>query len=250
MEKDKEERKEEKRGIFLGIIGVLTLIVAIIGASFAYFSINAKSKENALTVNAASVQIVYDDGNQVAISNLIPSTKAVAEETVRRAKAGESNSEGVPYQLCKDDKGYTVCGMYEFTLTNNGDASIDFKATVEPTPLAAEVRDEETNEIITPAEKGFSNLKFVMYDITNSDAGTLKYEGTMGYSKFGLLGDSMDVTDNIAGNGTTKKYRMFIWLDEAGAANDVEQGAVFKGTVVIDVVGAENGQITGTAEGA
>lgn len=51
--------KEDKRGIFFGVIGVLTLIVAIIGASFAYFSINAKSDKDAVKVKAASVQIVY-----------------------------------------------------------------------------------------------------------------------------------------------------------------------------------------------
>ena len=51
--------KEDKRGIFFGVIGVLTFIVAIIGASLAYFSINAKSEDNALTVKAATVKIVY-----------------------------------------------------------------------------------------------------------------------------------------------------------------------------------------------
>lgn len=61
MEENKKMDREEKRGIFLGIIGVLTLIVAIIGASFAYFSVNAKSSDDAVTVQAASVQIVYED---------------------------------------------------------------------------------------------------------------------------------------------------------------------------------------------
>ena len=37
--------REDKRGVFFGVIGVLTLIVAIIGASFAYFSINESSKQ-------------------------------------------------------------------------------------------------------------------------------------------------------------------------------------------------------------
>ena len=47
--------REDKRGVFFGVIGVLTLIVAIIGASFAYFSINASSKQDAVNVSAASV---------------------------------------------------------------------------------------------------------------------------------------------------------------------------------------------------
>ena len=57
--------REDKRGIFFGIVGVLTLIVAIIGASLAWFSINASSREDALTIQAASVQRVYNDGNGI-----------------------------------------------------------------------------------------------------------------------------------------------------------------------------------------
>ena len=232
--------REDKKGIFLGVIGVLTLIVAIIGASFAYFSINATSDENALTVNAASVQIVYDDGDQIAINNLIPTTQAVAQETVRRAQAGEQDEEGNDYQLCRDDNKYAVCGFYDFTLTNNGEGAVDVKATVLPTALEED-------------EKGFSNLNFILYDITTSEAGNQVGSGTFTYGdRFGLVGSpaNIDSTLEIPGNKTTNKYRLFVWLNEAGPANDAEQGATFKGTVKIDVVGAENGQITGTAKGA
>ena len=116
---DNENRKEDKRGIFLGIVGVLTLIVAIIGASFAYFSLNARSNENAVKVQAATVQIVYEEGQNIAIENIIPSTQDVALETVRRA--GETRTgTGEKYVACIDDNNYRVCGTYDFTLTNNG----------------------------------------------------------------------------------------------------------------------------------
>ena len=150
--------REDKKGIFFSVIGVLTLIVAIIGASFAYFSINTKSNPDAITVNAASVKIVYDDGQELVLNDLIPSTQAVALETQRRALAGEQytvDGEGnkANYEICKDDKGYTVCGIYEFTLTNNGVNPVDVTATVEPTPLQSAVVNDETHEVITPAEK-------------------------------------------------------------------------------------------------
>ena len=76
--------REDKRGVFFGVIGVLTLIVAIIGASFAYFSINASSKQDAVNVSAASVKIVYTEGDQIAIENLIPSTREIAMKTLTR----------------------------------------------------------------------------------------------------------------------------------------------------------------------
>ena len=64
-------------------------------------------------------------------------------------------------------------------------------------------------------------------------------------SGFGLLGDDINTTLSIDGDGTVKKYRLFIWLDEVGDANNAEQGATFKGTIHVDLPGAKN--ITGEA---
>lgn len=239
-----EEKREDKRGIFLGIIGVLTLIVAIIGASFAYFSVNARSSEDAVTITAASVKIVYADGQVVQASELIPSSQAVALETQRRALAGESyqkDGETINYEMCKDDKGYTVCGTYDFTLTNSAANAVDVTATIKPSETAPEIE--------------FTNLKFILFDVTDvaetaeaSDKnGTKVYEGTVGYEEFSILGSSLDTTVNIPGNDTTKKYRLFFWLNEAGEANNPEQGASFAGTINVDLSGA-NANITGNAD--
>ena len=238
--------REDKRGIFFGVIGVLTLIVAIIGASLAYFSINARSRENALTVQAATVKIVYEDGDQLNVTNIIPSTQEIALRTFTRANPVTDTES--KYRTCVDDKGYTTCGYYDFTLTNGGPTTMEVTAKVIPTPLKTEVKEGEGN-VVTPAEVPFSNLKFVLYDRTSAtgdfDNGTVLYTGTVGYSDFGLLGANGDETLSIAGNNTTKNLRLFVWLDEAGAENDDEQGAIFKGTVSIEVKGSQT--ITGTA---
>ena len=238
--------REDKRGIFFGVIGVLTLIVAIIGASLAYFSINARSRENALTVQAATVKIVYEDGDQLNVTNIIPSTQEIALRTFTRANPATDTEN--KYRTCVDDKGYTTCGYYDFTLTNGGPTTMEVTAKVIPTPLKTEVKEGEGN-VVTPAEVPFSNLKFVLYDRTSAtgdfDNGTVLYTGTIGYSDFGLLGATGDETLSIAGNNTTKNLRLFLWLTEAGAENDDEQGAIFKGTVSIEVKGSQT--ITGTA---
>lgn len=246
------ENKNDKRGIFLGIVGVLTLIVAIIGASFAYFSLNARSNEDAVKVKAATVQIVYEEGQNIAIDNIIPSEQSIALETVRRA--GETNSEGETYVACVDDNDYNVCGTYDFTLTNKGTTPVEIMAYITPTELKSAVVDNENPENNKPAEKGFKNLKFITFDrtgvseannngtkIATADGLSVVYTGD-----FGIL--SSDKNDTATLNaGETKTYRLFIYLEEAGADNDVEQGAVFNGTVHVDVVGAENG-ITGKAD--
>ena len=248
--------REDKRGIFFGVVGVLTLIVAIIGASLAYFSINAQSRTDALTVQAASVQIVYEDGNKLSVKNLIPSTQTIAMATYSRWLKNESTTEGVEYQKCIDDNNQVVCGVYEFTLTNNGTNPAEITARVVPTVVTGE--DE------LPTETQFVNLKYTLYDITDVAVNEEESTGRVGerigtgttvqdesgqtvgsvtYTEFKIL----PTATTIAGNGTTKVYRLFIWLDDAGEDNNPEQGAVFNGTVYIDVAGSQN--ITGPVEG-
>ena len=250
--------REDKRGIFFGVVGVLTLIVAIIGATLAYFSINAQSDTNALIVQAASVQIVYEDGNNLNVQEIIPSKQDVAMEAYRRWLANESTTEGTPYSKCIDDKGNVVCGVYEFTLTNNGTNKADITARVLPTPIPT---DDESGEPLYPS---FTNLKYTLYDITEvavneeETAGRVgerigtgtpvqdengQTVGTISYTEFKILPTATE----LKGNGTQKVYRLFIWLDEQGPANNPEQGAVFNGTVYIDVAGTQD--ITGTIDG-
>ena len=262
--------KEDKRGIFFGVIGVLTLIVAIIGASFAYFTINASSSKNAVTVTAATVKIVYSEGDKISMDGLIPASRDIALKTLSRGLKGDTYRVGeadIPYTTCKDDNNYTVCGYYEFSLKNDGDNSVNLKAYIKPEQLAGPITDEENPENNKPAEIGFRNLNFILFDRTSitgttpvdlANNGTEVYAGTVPYDTennlyytdgFGILGDDINKTLSIAGKGTeTKKYRLFIWLDETGDnSNDLEQGATFKGTIHIDLPGSDE-KITGVAE--
>ena len=151
-----------------------------------------------------------------------------------------------------DDNNYRVCGTYDFTLTNNGTNPVDINAYITPTALKDAVVDSEHPENNRPAEKGFNNLKFITFDrtgVTGNNNGT-KIAAADGLSvvyngDFGILAADKAATAKL-GAGETKTYRLFIWLDEKGEANDVEQGAVFNGTVHVDVVGAGQG-ITGNA---
>ena len=57
-----------------------------------------------------------------------------------------------------------------------------------------------------------------------------------------------NTTADLTGKGASKNYRLFVWLNEAGEDNNAEQGAIFKGTIHVDLPGA-NGDITGVAVG-
>lgn len=255
--------REDKRGIFFGVVGVLTLIVAIIGASLAYFSINARSADDAITVQAATVKIVYETGTKIDIDAIIPASQAVATETFERylnkeTYTDKTSQEQVAYSKCIDDNGFEICDAHNFTLINNGPTATTITMTVEPT-----INEEATVK--------FKNLSYILYDITGvaedeelqdyAGLGTLVKQGTFSvttddsekvtsYNDTVIIGYDEDEPENnisIAGEGTTKRYRLFVWLNEVGP-QDYEQGAMFQGAVSIEVAGAENSTISGDAD--
>ena len=111
-----EKHNNNGRGIFYGVIGVATLVVAIIGATFAYFTAS-KTNNNVITGNAASItfglkveRAEYND----ATSGLIPMSNSMVETAVNNT---DNN-------VCVDDNGNSVCQVYKITVTNTSTASM------------------------------------------------------------------------------------------------------------------------------
>ena len=99
------------RGIFYGVIGVATLVVAIIGATFAYFSASA-ANNNAIRVGTTSVSLSLDDEEYNFYTDLIP---VDAENQYFAAYPGltalnpDKSNKGKG--TCTDDLGNSICGV-------------------------------------------------------------------------------------------------------------------------------------------
>ena len=66
---------DKGQSIFLSIIGIATLLVAIIGATFAWFSINVSGNENPANIGLTSPnlgQVNFNDGVTIDIKELVP----------------------------------------------------------------------------------------------------------------------------------------------------------------------------------
>ena len=109
------EQKNNGRGIFYGVIGVATLVVAIIGATFAYFT--ATASNNIITGNMATVSLGLAVEKvttaDVTQGGMIPMSNSMVEASVNNA----SNA------VCVDDNGNAVCQVYKITLTNSSSAA-------------------------------------------------------------------------------------------------------------------------------
>lgn len=105
------EENRKGPGIFYAVVGVATLVVAIIGATFAYFSASASAKGSEIKggtndelASALSVKVTRVDYNAGATSdNLVP------------AKLDDTTPGGVSKALAAKcvNSGYTGCHVYK-----------------------------------------------------------------------------------------------------------------------------------------
>lgn len=159
----KVENEENKRNVFNIIIGVSTLLIAILGATFAYFSATATSKENDVNVKSAYVSISYDGGTEIKASNLIPATQTVAITKFKKdvESIGVIDDPNLTFidqdeytndleRRCIDAKGREVCYVYQFTIISDGEAG----------------GKTNINGTIKINQNQFDNLSYLLYEVT------------------------------------------------------------------------------------
>lgn len=114
------EQKNNGRGIFYGVIGVATLVVAIIGATFAYFTATA-GDANTITGNMATVSLGLNVTKVTKVdekkNGMIPMSSGMVEEAVNPTTASN-------HAICEDDNGNAVCQIYKIVVTNNSTAGV------------------------------------------------------------------------------------------------------------------------------
>lgn len=157
------ENKLKSRDVFYGIIAIATLIVAIIGATLAYFSITANSAEGVVNATAATVSITYFDGQQVTAQadELIPATLDVVQKAYAEAlKSADSDGkiEEDDKNVCIDSNDKQVCSIYRFSINSDTQRTVTAKL------------NNEHNE--------FTYLSYAIYDVSNSTWLTLQGTGT------------------------------------------------------------------------
>ena len=119
-------KQREKKGIsinnvFYAVIGVATLMIAIIGATFAYYTATA-SDASTLKGNMATIKFDLDVKKVTDKDNtkggLIPMSNNMVEQALTR------NASAPDKGICVDDNGNAVCQVYKITAVNSSTASM------------------------------------------------------------------------------------------------------------------------------
>ena len=188
---------EKKNVIFLSVLAVATLLTAVVGTTFAYFTATVTGNETSKNVNVttANMSVVYTQGDKVSIANLVPGQEIPAM-TFNVKNSGQS---AVDYKLAWQDveKSWSA----ESLATNGkGGADDDIQYTIS----ACDETYTTCNTVIHPSSV-----------LPNAD-GDIDTAGTLTLAA-----------------GATAYYKVQVVFTDKGAAQDALQGQNFGGTVVV-----------------
>lgn len=164
------ENNNNGRGVFYGVIGVATLIVAIIGATFAYFAAQTNTEDNAIRASAAIVELDIATHSATNLgANMIPvEADGTTQSTVAGAaaaateyatlfprfpSAGSEDTDDAGRAACTDLLGNRICSIYTFTVSNPSTAS------------------QQIFGFLTVKSNTFSNLKYAVFKGTPTQIG-------------------------------------------------------------------------------
>lgn len=198
------------RGLFYGVIGVATLIVAIIGATFAYFSVSANIANNS-DIAGSTVEL-SDTTIAGTLTRVTPSTVSMVPLKTEELQRGITGEGG---QKCIDENGAKVCDIYTLTINNTSNA---------PVSLAG-------NLTITATD--MADLRWSLLESPDSATGATAK----------AVSDTVIVANELlAAKNGTKTYHFVIWFNETELNQNAQAGKSYTGTVTFTA--ANGGKIT------
>ena len=226
------EQKGAGRGIFYGVIGVATLVVAIIGATFAYFT--AQAQTNYVNNISGGTNDDLAGALSVTVEKVAFTGVSAASNSLVPTNLDGTSTAGINAALTKkcEDAGYTGCHLYRITAKSTQTIAA---ASVNLATLSATTAGTNTE----------SDWKYSIYTGSESVASAL----------VGTGGVSMPVStavDMHAGAGMTANtdyvYYLLIYLQDDNAAQNEgdanDSTGTYSGTVTLTA--ANGGQVTAT----
>lgn len=242
-------------GLFLGIVSVATLIVAIMGATFAFFSATTNSDINSVNLGAYEFNLSLSVNPVWNIEGgLIP---LLPNETIENAPeqyntnllyalnvGGDTDKESPdnPLKKCIDDQGLQVCALYEVTIENTATNDVTLTGQIKTTS-----NNPGTKETSTP----FQNLTYQEITGNERDGFTVVPSGirltlplTAEEEPISIASITVPGTDNPEEPGSATTY-VLIYLNDTGSDQSGEMGATYEGQLIYTSTGGTGNNLTG-----
>ena len=259
----------KSRDIFYGVIAIATLIVALIGATLAYFSMSVGSEEAAVNARAATLSIEYKDGKEVLAqaTKLIPAAFSVVSKVYERSiddiNADYNDAETSVYEKpnrCLDDNNMEVCSIYRFSISSDAPRSISAILNTEFNGfkyLAYAVRDVNAGTWLTLRGDDDSSRKYIdLKSCDNANEENMCFTDVNDIKTY----DSVAINSILGYTNTNdfsqkrieedvQVYDLVLFINDNNDNQNIDQGKQFQGTINVRVVDEVYGdRVYGVAE--
>ncbi len=119
--------------IFLSVIGIATLLVAIIGATFAWFSITIQGNDKASSIivtTATLGSVVFTDGNEINMTNIKPEQSPQSTKTFTIVNTTSGATEKINYVIYLDVTANTLSDAADGYFVHSLSGKANNKGTV------------------------------------------------------------------------------------------------------------------------
>ena len=191
--------------VMLTIIGIATLLIAVVGATFAYFSaqVSGLDDQQEDVIKSATVGTTFNGGNEVTAANIYPKAEA--------------------------------WGTKKFSITSNSSTGVTTSYNIS---LVIDANDKADG--VTPNktfESGALSYTLTGKEKDASTPGTVassngeKAINELSAGKSILLGTA--IINGNAGKTVTQEYTLNFFFKDTGGDQNANQGAQFKAHIVI-----------------
>lgn len=183
MKDNIEKKNEEKKYLYL-VIGIITILLAVSGGTYAYFAFT--STNNNITGSAGTVNL------QLTVTKVLPNTSTTDDILVTNFSELPSNLNA----KCVSDE-FATCQLYKINLANNSSGvstkvsgSVSFNNTTVP------------------------NLSWIYL---SSYSSSTSYTSTTLGSTFNTANSSFTnfVDNQLISSGTNKDFYLLVWVNES-----------------------------------
>jgi len=240
--------KENNRGsmIILTVIGIATLLIAVIGATFAYFSVTVRYNEEPrdVVVKSSTMVIEYESTNSILYDGAIPGRPEEAANNKLRFKVTSDNNMllssryDVYLKITKNDfvndnnMENLVFYLEETTVGTSKGTDGNLINSTKGNLYAAKTDKytfqgiEELEENRITGEKTIGVIPTNTDPVTNADTCNLTEDGTACMLK---------ISDGaVVGNqGASDEWYFEVWLKETGVQQNYDQGKIFQASIEI-----------------
>lgn len=271
------EENRKGPGIFYAVVGVATLVVAIIGATFAFFSASQTNSDitgttaeaGGLTIEA---KLITDNTNNNIIPLNLITDQTLKPESTDQYVDSEDQFDKAMTNKCKDSLGNNICAVYRVVVANQSKTStIQVRGKLNLSSTTANmywtlINATTTNEqVTTPGEDGGEGTTTTVYKLNTATAienfvkvkqgldGNMTYSATV--NKDTQLNEAESVSlygtdNNSVSTPSSVTYYVLVWLEETGAEQQDQDASKpdsiksYTGNITFDAVDA-NGNKSG-----